>query len=135
MTGELPSTNLQTVLEQHSERTSKPKGTVLFRCGEKASGMFVIFSGRVSLYFGIDSAFVSSYGTGALVGLPSTITRRNYSMTAAVTEDAQLGFLSPERLDSLMREHPGLCHQLLVILGNRIAENHDFVQTLLKQPA
>lgn len=135
MNGDLPSANLQTVLEQHSERISKPTGTVLFRCGEKASGMFVIFSGRVSLYFGIDSTLVSSYGPGALVGLPATITRRNYSMTATVTEDAQLGFLSLEKLDALLRERPELCHQLLVILGNRIADNHDFVQTLLKQPA
>jgi CRP-like cAMP-binding protein len=54
--------------------------------------MFVVFSGKVSLDFGVDSSLVRTYGIGALVGLPATITRRNYSMTATVTEDAELGF-------------------------------------------
>jgi hypothetical protein len=39
---------------------------------------------------GDNSAFDRSYGPGALVGLPSTLNRRNYFMTATVTEDAEL---------------------------------------------
>jgi CRP-like cAMP-binding protein len=126
--------SLQSVLEQHSERISKPKSSVLFRLGEKASGMFVILSGRVKLDFGVASADCT-YGPGALVGLPSTITRRNSSVTATVTEDAELGFLSPERLDSLLHQRPELCEKLLVILGERFTDNHRFVHALLKQAA
>ena len=134
MAGNSPSANLQAALEQDSKRVSKPVGTVLFRRGEQAAGMFVVLSGNVHLDFGVDSALSCSYGPGTLVGLPSTITRRAYSMTATVTEDAELAFLSPEGLESLLRRRPELCEQLLVILGKRIATNNDFVHTLLRQP-
>jgi len=138
MADDAASANLQHVLEQRSERVCKPRSTVLFRRGDKASGMFVVLSGKVSLDLGVDSALCRTYGPGALVGLPSTVTRRNYSMTATVTEDAELGFWSPDALDSLLRKHPDLCPPLLAILGAKIAENHEVERALLtrdKQPA
>jgi len=92
MADDAASANLQHVLEQRSERVCKPRSTVLFRRGDKASGMFVVLSGKVSLDLGVDSALCRTYGPGALVGLPSTLTRNNYSMTATVTEDAELVF-------------------------------------------
>ena len=98
--------DLPTLLEQHCEKICKPKGTVLFRRGEKAFGVLLVLSGRVSLDAGIDKVPARSYGAGALVGLPATLTKANYSMTAPVTEDAELGFLSPQTLDSLMQDDP-----------------------------
>ena len=111
---------------------------MLFRRGEKASGMFVVLSGQVSLDLGVDSAVGRTCGPGALVGLPSTLTRHSYSMTATVTEDADLGFWSPDALNSLLRTHPDFCQPLLAILGAKIAENHEVERALLtrdKQPA
>jgi CRP-like cAMP-binding protein len=85
MSAETASDHLRYILEQWSEKVRKPKSTVLFRRGDKASGMFIVLSGRVSLDLGVDSAFSHTCGEGALVGLPSTLTQRNYSMTATVT--------------------------------------------------
>jgi CRP-like cAMP-binding protein len=56
------------------------------------------------------------------VGLPATLTGRNYCMTATVTDDAKLGFLSVEALKSLLREQPALRLQLLDILGDKMAQ-------------
>ncbi len=103
MADDTASANLHHVLEQRSERVHKPKSAVLFRRGEKASGMFFVLSGKVRLDLGVDSAVGRTCGQGALVGLPSTLTRQNYSMTATVTEDADLGYWSPDALDSLLR--------------------------------
>src|SRR5579859_8170248 len=133
MSGDTPSANLQAALEQGCERVRKPRFTVLFRRGDKASGMFVVLSGKVSLGFGVDSAFDRSYGPGALLGLPSTLTRRNYCMTATVTEDAELGFWSPEALDSLLHHRPDLCQQLLVTLGEKMAENYKLEESLAQK--
>jgi len=90
MADDTASANLHHVLEQRSEKVQKPRLTVLFRRGEKASGMFVVLSGKVSLDAGVDSALARTCGPGALVGLTSTLIRNNYSMTATVTEDAEL---------------------------------------------
>ncbi len=125
MTSEAPSAHLRYILEQRSEKIHKTKSTVLFRRGDKASGMFVVPSGRVSLDLGVNSLLARSYGVGTLVGLPSTITRQTYSMTATVTEDAELGFLSPNGLEALLRECPDLYQPLLVILGEKIAESRE----------
>jgi CRP-like cAMP-binding protein len=72
------SANLHRVLEQGSEIVHRAKSTVLFRRGEKASGMFVVLSGKVRLDLVVDSAVGRTCGQGALVGLPSTLTRQKY---------------------------------------------------------
>ena len=104
---------------------------MLFRRGEKASGMFVVLKGKVSLDLGVDSVFALSYGRGALVGLPATLTRQNYSMTATVTEDADLGFWSFQALDALLRKRPDFCQELLAILGEKMAENQRIAKALM----
>jgi CRP-like cAMP-binding protein len=138
MAGDSPSAYLHDLLEQRNERVRRPRSTVPFRRGENASGMFVVLSGQVSLDLGVDSPLGHTYGPGALVGLPSTLTRHNYSMTATVTEDAELAFWSPDALDSLLRKRPDLCQPLLAILAEKTAENHEVERALLtrdRQPA
>jgi CRP-like cAMP-binding protein len=127
------TSDLQTTLRLHGETIRKAKTDVLFRRGQKAVGMFVIVRGRVSLDFGVDSAFARAYGPGALVGLPATLTRRNYAMTATVTEDAELVFWSLSELDSLLQERSDFCRQLLEILGERMAENQKMMKALLSK--
>ena len=92
--------------------------------------MFVILSGTVRLDFGVDCPLSRSYGPGALLGLPATITKRNYSMTATVTEDAEVEFWTPGALNSLLQENPGLCQQLLALLCQRMAENNEIMKAL-----
>jgi CRP-like cAMP-binding protein len=104
---------------------------VLFRRGEKAFAMFVILSGKVSLDFGVDSALARSYGPGALVGLPATLTGRNYTMTATVLENAELVVWTREALDSLLQNRPDLRQQMLAVLGERMAENQKLAKAML----
>jgi CRP-like cAMP-binding protein len=93
--------------------------------------MFVVLSGRVSLDFGVDSALARSYGPGDLVGLPATLTGRNYTMTAAVAENAELVVWTREALDTLLRNRSDLRQQLLTVLGERLAENQKIAKALL----
>src|ERR1035438_8903594 len=78
MAGDSTPVSLEIALEQRCEKTHKPKGSVLFRRGEKATGIYVVLSGKVSLDLGFDTAFARSYGSGALLGLPATLTKRDY---------------------------------------------------------
>jgi CRP-like cAMP-binding protein len=124
----------QTALEHESQRISTKKGHVLFERGQKSFGMFVVLRGRVSLDFGSDSGYTRSYGPGALVGLPSTLTKNSYSMTARVIEDSVLGFWSPQLLQQLLRKHPDYCRELLVMLRERMAENRTITAVGAKEP-
>jgi CRP-like cAMP-binding protein len=137
MVGYTSPADLQTALQQCPKKIWKTKSSVLFRRGEKASGMFIVLSGRVILDFGVDAspAINRSYGAGALVGLPAALTRRNYSMTATVAQDSQLGFWPTEALDSLLRKHPDLCRQLLGVLSEKISENQQIAKALLSKEA
>jgi CRP-like cAMP-binding protein len=123
--------NLQTALAQQSDKISKPKGSVLFQRGTEAFGMFVVLSGKVRLDFGVDSPFSRTYGPGALVGLPATLSGRTYSMTATVTEKAELAFWDRKALNGLLREHPDYCRTLLEILGEKMAENQKLARAVL----
>ncbi len=109
--------------------------TVLFRRGEKAFGMFLVFRGTVRLDFGVDipTALAGVCGPGALVGLPATLATGSYSMTATVTEDADLGFLTTQALVDLLRDRPELCQQLLAILSAKVAHNERVTKALLRK--
>ena len=123
--------NLQAALEQASERITKRQGAVLFRRGDSSHGMYIILDGKVSLDFGVDSSIARGYGRGALVGLPATLSKRTYSMTATVTEDAVLGYWSRNALECLLRERPQYYRELLEILGERLAENQKLMKAQL----
>jgi CRP/FNR family cyclic AMP-dependent transcriptional regulator len=127
--------DLHAALERRCERVRKPRSTVLFRRGERAFGMFLILKGTVSLDFGVDSSvgLANTYGPGALVGLPATLTGRDYSMTATVTDDAELGFLTARAVESLLRDQPDLCQQLLTILSAKIAHTEQLTKALVRK--
>jgi CRP-like cAMP-binding protein len=133
MPPKIPPINLQTALEQECEQLRKPNGAVLFRRGDHARGVFIVLSGKVSLDFGVDCFLARAYSRGALVGLPATLTGKNYAMTATVTEDAVLGFWSRSALESLLRERPQYYRELLDLLGERMAENRKFLKAHLGQ--
>jgi len=54
-------------------------------------------------------------------------------MTATVTEDAELGFLRPEVLDSLMRTNPDLSQVVLKLLSERAREIQQLQKALLDE--
>lgn len=127
------SLDLALFLEEHCARIRRLRSTVLFRRGEKAFGVFLVFSGKVSLDPEIPQTPVRHYGAGALVGVPATLTRHNYAMTATVIEDAELGFLPPQVLDPLMKSNPEFCQELLKLLSERMLEIQQLHKALLQK--
>jgi CRP-like cAMP-binding protein len=127
--------DLQTALHRGCKKIWKAKSSILFRRGQSASGMFVVLRGTVTLDFGVDGALAANhtYGPGALVGMPAALTKRSYSMTATVTQDAELGFWPAEALDALSRKRPDLCRQLLAVLGERISQTRQVAKAFLNK--
>jgi len=126
------SSTLYLALERCCERVYKRKSSVLFRLGERALGMFVIFHGTVILDFGIAPSedVADICGAGALVGLPATLSQGNYTMTATVVKDADLGFLSTQNLFDLLRSEPEVCKQILQIMSLKVSQVYELQKAL-----
>jgi CRP-like cAMP-binding protein len=125
--------DLNALLLRRCEKVQKTRHTVLFKRGEVSFGMFLVLRGRVSLDFGVDgsSPLNKAYGPGALIGLPATLTGRPYSMTATVTDDAELGLVSCETLKALLREQPQACQELLTMLTAKIVQTDEITRAVL----
>jgi CRP-like cAMP-binding protein len=119
----IPS-DLRIALQRHSTVIWRPKSAILFRRGEKASGIYMILQGTVTLDFGAETSrtLTSCCESGALLGLPGTLTKGVHTMTATVAQDAELAFCSSHELEFLLRERPSFCGILQTILWERMAE-------------
>ena len=51
-------------------------------------------------------------------------------MTATVTQDAEVGLWTPGALAALLVQRPELCQQLLLLLCERMVENHEIMKAL-----
>jgi CRP-like cAMP-binding protein len=57
---------------------------------------------------------------GCLLGVPASINRHPYSLTATVSEDAELRFVSTQQLAKLMESEPALTMQLIAMLSEEV---------------
>lgn len=111
--------NLMSVLEHDARKSNRPQSSVLFQRGENAFGIFLVLSGKVKLDLGVDNGHGYCYGRGALLGLPETLTKSHYNMTATVIQDAEIGFIASTDLRTLLNKSRALCSQLLTLLNQR----------------
>jgi|SRR5581483_2390226 len=115
---------LKKKLEERGSVISRPKGTVLFRRGDPAQGLFLVRRGEVTLGLGCESAAYPPrmLGAGSVVGLPATMSGAPYSLTAEVTEDSQLSFVPRSVVLKLLRSSPELGFAVMAILGDEISK-------------
>ncbi len=107
---------LETELDRLASSISLPVGAVLFRCGDPASGVFLVRKGTVRMT--LDSAegiFPERLiGPGEIVGLPAALTG-HYSLSARVAEEAELGYVPAPLVNSLLE-----CSPRLSLLATRV---------------
>lgn len=112
----------------------RDRGTFLFRRADAVTGIFLISKGAVKLGLDGDPASFPSrhVGPGSVVGLPATLSDSTYSLTSEVVEDAELVFLSRERLLDLLREKPHLCFQVMNILTEELTQTSAALERVRK---
>jgi CRP/FNR family transcriptional regulator, polysaccharide utilization system transcription regulator len=120
---------LQAVILRNSESVHVKAGSTLFSEGEKARGMYLLVSGKVELL--LHSAGLVSLERravpGCLIGVPASINHHPYSLTARVEEDAELRFVSVQKLADLMRRDPWLTMQLVTMLSEEVRDMRKYV--------
>ncbi len=99
----------------------------LFSLGEASRGVFLVRYGEVKM--GIDGLpeFDRAFGSGSLLGLPSTITGDAYSLTARAANGCEAVFVPRERFLQLMTEKPDLTREINEMLSREIS----FIQKAL----
>ena len=121
---------LATELDRVASNVTLRKGTALFRCGDILSGVFVVRKGSVTLSVDNEASIYppQTVGAGAIVGLPATLTG-HYSLTALVTEDAELGFVPGPAVTQMLEISPELCMIAMRLMSEEIAR----VRSALKE--
>jgi CRP-like cAMP-binding protein len=123
-----------TPLKQIAVAKSFSARRLLFQKGDPVQGVYLIETGRVALSLvdvpGLPPRIV---GSGALLGLPSTIGGRPYSFTAEALEPVEAGFIPREEFMMLLKQYPGLCLALVQGLAWEITEARQQSSQLLEE--
>jgi CRP-like cAMP-binding protein len=95
-----------------------PAHKILFERGQKAYGLFLLQSG--SAHMSVTGVLEFSVGAGSLMGVPGTLSKGVYSLTAELLEESQVLFVPSERVTSLLTDHPDIGFQLVQLLSREI---------------
>jgi CRP-like cAMP-binding protein len=120
----IPSVELKERLLSLATLVSKPKGTILFRRGDRVSGLFLILRGKVSLGLESESSVfpTRTLPAGCIAGLPGTVSGNPYSLTAEVIQDAELAFVPRKAVLDILHQDSVLCFQVMEMLSGEISQ-------------
>jgi CRP-like cAMP-binding protein len=119
---DLSSEALDLVYERMIHRFA-PAGTILFRKGEQARGVYVLVKGRVEIYRstadGREQVLHSEVPVQSVAELP-VFDGGSYPASGRTSEDSELFFLSLDDFQRLYREHPEIAEAIIRNLGQRL---------------
>jgi CRP-like cAMP-binding protein len=102
---------------------SVPAGTILFRKGEQARGLYILTKGRVEIYRstadGREQVLHSEAPIQSVAELP-VFDGGAYPASGRTAEDSELFFLSLDDFQRLYREHPEIADVVISNLGQRL---------------
>jgi len=100
---------LQAALEEIAVTRSFPDRGLLFQKGDPIEGVYLIRTGRLALVLAnVPEMAPRVVGVGALLGLPSTLGCRPYSLTAKALEPVKAGYVPREDFMRLLNQQPEL---------------------------
>ncbi len=110
-----------------------PRGTVLFREGHAARGVFLLCQGRVRLSVCSESGRRMSLRiatSGEVLGLSAAVAGGHYEVTAEAMDEVQLGFVRRKDLLAFLHGHPRVCMQVVNLLSEDLHEAYDRVRAV-----
>lgn len=114
----LAPTELVQALRKYGSVITHSDGTVLFTRGAKAHGLFLLQTGAARL--SIPRAMDCEVGPGSLLGVPGTLSKGVYSLSAELIEESQVLFVPSERVAALLKDHPEVGFQMVQVLSREI---------------
>ena len=108
-------------LDHISTSATYPKETILFVEGQQPRGVFVLCNGRVKLSTASaegKSIIARIAEAGEIVGLVSTLTGKEYELTAEALEPLQANFIPREAFMQFLRENGEAAVRVAELLSN-----------------
>lgn len=118
---------LKRIIRLRSSRQFK-KGSVIFREGDIALGLYLIIAGSVKtikLEEGGRELMTGIYGPDDYLGVNALLLNGHYTDTATALETTSLCFLPKDILDPLLNKQPDLGKGFLQLLAHDIQEKED----------
>ena len=120
-------------LETIAVTRSFPSRGLLFQKGDPVDGVYLIRTGRIALVLAdVPETTPRIVGSGALLGLPSTLGCRPYSLTAKALEPVEAGFISRDDFMQLLNQHPALTLAVAQGLAWELTETRGQISELLQ---
>jgi CRP/FNR family transcriptional regulator len=109
------------------------KGTVLFREGQSARGVFLLCEGRVRLSICSESGHrmtVRVAGPGEVLGLSAALAGGCYELTAEALDGVQVAAIRRKDLLHFLHEHRDVCLQVVNLLSEDLHVAYDRVRAV-----
>ena len=114
--------NICSILRQSGTREKFAAKSTLFRSGDAPRGVFLVLRGSVALSAGDDhSSFSRIASKGSLLGLPSTVGDRAYSLTAEALTEVTVCHIQPEEFRGMLSSNPLLGMAVVNILSDEVS--------------
>jgi CRP-like cAMP-binding protein len=114
---------LREALQDLGQTKTGASGSFLFQVGEKPSGVFLLLEGKVTLTLAENGVRYSrTVGPGSVLGLPSSMCLKPYSLSARIVEPVRYVFVTCAVVKEFLRTRPDLCFQVVEILAREVRE-------------
>jgi CRP-like cAMP-binding protein len=120
---------LRAALEPAGNRERFSRSQLLFREEDNNAGVFLLLRGKIRMGVTGLPRLDRLFSTGSLLGLPSTFTGHNYSLTAQAITDVEVLHIPQAGFLQLMRERSELCREATEMLGREVT----FIQSALAE--
>jgi CRP/FNR family transcriptional regulator len=111
----------------------EPRGTVLFREGHSAHGIFVLCEGRAKLSVCSESGrnlVLRIAGPGEVLGLSASLSGGAYEVSAEVMDNARVAMVRRKDLLRFLRDYREACLQVVNLLSQDLHIAYDRVRAV-----
>jgi len=107
-------------------------GSVLYRHGAQAKGLFFITSGNVRTFLPAHgrNIEIETIGPGQFLGLPAVISGKTAEMSAVAEDTVKAVFISKDEVDGALRRDPGLYLVVSSFLSNAVSCAYKHVRNM-----
>ena len=116
------------LLKSIGKRQTAPRKTLLFRKSDPPKGVFVLLSGKVALSAGNSQSSLTRIASSrSILGLPSTLGNKRYSLTAETLTDVVVCQIKPKQFRNVLKTNPAIGIAVLRILSEEVSDLRRFM--------